>query len=289
MKNVLSFRRNTKNKNRRLTMKRHTMCITLIALLGASLLLGACGKGPDTGHVGPKGPVGPQEELGPSSSDFAEGAIVIKKSGVLVTEEYPFTDFSQLEIGMFDVEVRQGEGYSVVLEVDKNLLDHVQVTQEGERLRIGLDPSESYRMEDIHMRAEITMPTLTGLTMGLVDDGKITGFKSEDHLVIDLSKSSLRGEVQAGDLEITAEVGCTVNLSGLADDVTVKAAVDSDLDLSALECENAVVTAEVSSQVTVYPSGRLDAVAKTNSKVRYIGDPTLGEIRAELGGSVERK
>jgi hypothetical protein len=281
-------------------MRHPAIHISLIVLLAFSLLLSACGGVPEAGHVAPVGPVGPQGgvgaqgdvgpqgDLGPSSSDFAEGTIVIDKSGVLVTEEYPFTDFSQLEIGIFDVEVRQGEGYSVVLEMDKNLLDHVQVTQEGETLRVWLDPSESYRMEDIHMRAEITMPTLTELTMGLVDDGKITGFKSEDDLVIDLSKSSLRGELHAGNLEITEEVGCTVNLSGSAANVTVKAAVDSDLDLGELECEDARVTAEVGSQVTVYATGRLDAEASA-SKVRYIGDPTLGEISSKLGGSVERK
>jgi hypothetical protein len=144
-------------------------------------------------------------------------------------------------------------------------------------------------MENIPMRAEITMPRLTGLTMGLVDDAEVTGFQSEDDLVIDLSKSSLRGEIQAGDIEITAEVGCTVNLSGSAADVTVKATVDCDVDLSGLECHDAVVTAEVGSQVTVYPTDRLGAVAKTNSKVWYIGDPTLGEITSELGGSVEKQ
>jgi hypothetical protein len=40
--------------------------------------------------------------------------------------------------------------------------------------------------------------------------------------------------------------------------------------------------------VTVYATGRLDAEASA-SKVRYIGDPTLGEISSKLGGSVERK
>ena len=290
----------SKRKKRRPEMKSSMQWIVVIGLLGASLLLGACGRGQDTwqpgptgplgpqGDVGPKGDVGPQGDLGPSPSDFAEDAIVIKKSGVLVTKEYPFTDFSQLEIGMFDVEVRQGEGYQVVLEMDKNLLDHVQVTQEGETLRIGLDPSEGYQMEDVHKRAEITMPTLTGLTMGLVDDGQVTGFRSEDALVIGLGQSSLRGEVQAGDLEITAQVACTVNLGGSAGDVTVKAAVDSDVDLSELECQNAVVTAEVGSQVTVYPTGRLDAEANA-STVWYIGDPTLGEIKSKLGGSVEKQ
>ncbi|MGD9093339.1 MAG: DUF2807 domain-containing protein [Anaerolineales bacterium] len=266
----------------------------LFILIVIGLSLTGCSKGGFS--PGPKGPIGPQGELGPegplgtSSIDISPSSdvIVIEKSGVLVTEEYPFTDFSQLEIEMFDVEISQGEGYSVVLEMDKNVFDLVQVTQEGETLWIGLDPSEAYHMENIHMRAEITMPRLTGLAMSLNDDGKITGFKSEDDLVIVLSKSSLRGEVHAGDLEVTTELGCTVTLSGSATDVTVKATVDSDVDLSELECRDAMVTAEVSSQVTVYPTGRLDAEASA-SKVRYSGDPTLGEIKSELGGSVEKQ
>jgi hypothetical protein len=278
----------SKRKTRRPEMKSTMKWIVVISLLVASLLLAGCGGKSDIGHVGPIGPIGPQGDLGPSSADISEDAIVIKKSGVLVTEEYPFTGFTQLEIGVFDVEVRQGEGYSVVLEMDENVLEHVQVTLEGETLRIGLDPSETYNMETIHMLAEITMPILTGLTMGLVDDAEVNGFRSEDDLVIDLSKSSLRGEVHAGDLQVRAEVGCTVKLSGSAANVTVMAAVDSDVDLGGLECKDAVVTAQVNSQVTVCPTGRLDAEASA-SEVWYIGDPTLGEIRSKLGGTVEEK
>jgi hypothetical protein len=138
------------------------------------------------------------------------------------------------------------------------------------------------------MRAEVTMPALTALTMDLADAASVSGFQSDDGLVIDLSKSSLRGAVHAGNIEITAEVGCTVDLGGSAADVTVKATVDSNVDLSQLECTDATVTAEVNSEVIVHPAGRLDADASA-SKVRYIGDPTLGEIKSELGGSVERQ
>ena len=99
---------------------------------------------------------------------------------------------------------------------------------------------------------------------------------------------SLRGEVRTGDIEITAEVDCTVNLSGSATDVTVKATVNSDVDLSELECRNAAVTAEVGSQVTVHATGRLDAEASA-SEVWYVGEPTLGEIKIALDGSVEKQ
>jgi hypothetical protein len=267
-------------------MKRQIVSI-VCAVWVAGLLVG-CGGGFGPGRVGPKPPVGPQGDVGPSSSDFPEGSIVIERSGVLVTEEYSLTDFSRLEIAFFDAEIRQGDGYSVVLEMDENVLDHVQVASTGETLRIGLDPSESYRMDDIHMRAEIIMPALTGLSMDLVDDAAVGGFQSDDDLMIDLSKSSLRGEVRAGSIEITAEVGCTVDLGGSAANVTVEAAVDCTVDLSELECDDATVTARVNSEVIVRPAGRLDAEASA-SKVRYIGDPTLGQIKSELGGSVDRQ
>jgi hypothetical protein len=76
--------------------------------------------------------------------------------------------------------------------------------------------------------------------------------------------------------------------SGSAGNVTVKATLDSDVNLSELECEDAAVKAELNNQVTVRSAGRLDAEA-SGPKVRYTGDPTLGEIKSEMGGSVERK
>jgi hypothetical protein len=276
----------TRTEGGRKGMKRQIVRI-FCAVLGVGLLVG-CSGGFGPGRVGPKGTLGPQGDVGASSSDFPQDAIVIERSGVLVTKEYAFTDFSQLEIVFFDAEVRQGEGYSVVLEMDENVLDHVQVARSGETLRIGLDPSEAYRMEGIHMRAEVTMPSLTGLTMDLVDDAAVSGFQSDNDLVIDLSKSSLHGDVHAGNIEITAEVGSRVDLNGSAADVTIRAAVDSNVDLSELACDDATVTAEVNSEVTVHPAGRLDADASA-SKVLYIGDPALGEIKSELGGSVEKQ
>jgi hypothetical protein len=75
--------------------------LTICAALVAGLLLGRGGK-PDTGRVGP------QADLEPPSSDHTVGTIVVKKPGVLLTEEHHCTGFSQLEIGTSGVAVRQG-------------------------------------------------------------------------------------------------------------------------------------------------------------------------------------
>ena len=269
-------------------MKHYTIRISIIVLLAAGLLLGACSRGTDTGQVEPIGPLGPQGDPRPSSPDLEGDVIVIEKSGVVVTEEYSFTDFSQLEISMFDVTVRQGKDYRVTLEMDDNLLNHVQVSQEGETLRIGLDPSEAYQMEDIHMRADVTIQGLTRLTMDLCDDGQIIDLQSENDLVIDLGLSSLSGKVRAGDLEIMAELDSTVQIGGSADNVTITATRDSVVDLSELQCEDVVVTARMGSHVTVYPTGRLDAEV-TAAEVWYVGNPTLGEIKTNLSGSVDKQ
>jgi len=95
------------------------MIISLIALLGASLLLGACGKGPDTGHVGPagpQGPVGPQPLDGPPPPNLT----VIEDTDVMVTKEYPFSGFTRVEISDgFNVTIRRGEGFRVSTQFEK--------------------------------------------------------------------------------------------------------------------------------------------------------------------------
>ena len=51
---------------------------------------------------------------------------------------------------------------TVVIEVDEAAVPHLQVERQGDTLRIGLEPGVGL-MGDMTLRAEVTMPTLTGL------------------------------------------------------------------------------------------------------------------------------
>jgi hypothetical protein len=249
------------------------MCISLIALLGGSLLLGACGKTPDTGHVGP---VGPQGSVGPQTivGTPPKGLIVIENSSQIVTEEYDLAGFEGLEIGWgFNVDIRQGEGFRVVTRVEKNAAPYLHVAKEGHMLKLGLDPTNAYHNVNIVLEAEITMPRLTDLVVDSGSDVTMRGFESAEALDIFVSSGgSLRAE------------------SGSAGDLTVVASASGEVDLADFSVANANVEASVGSTVTVNPSGRLDARVGTGSVVYYRGDPTMGTIETDVaGGAVERK
>jgi hypothetical protein len=203
MKNVPSFRRITENTDRRLQMRRCAMYISLIALLGASLLLGACGKGPDTGHVGPVGPqgdVGPQGPVGPQGDVGPQGEVgalplegtpppsltVIEDTDVMVTKEYPFSGFSRVEISDgFDVTIERGDDFLVSTQFEETAVPYIQMEQVGDTLKIRLQDDRTYHMVNITLDVEITVPELTRLVLEDGADATVTGFGDEFESEVD--------------------------------------------------------------------------------------------------------
>jgi hypothetical protein len=197
------------------------------------------------------------------------GGSTIRGSGNVVTQEEAITGFDRLDVSQgFQVDVRQGDTFSVVIRADDNLVEHVQVAKEGSTLVIGLKRSLSYSLQNVTLEADVTMPELTRA---------------------DLSGGShLRGDVEAGDVTFNLSGGSHVTLSGSAGNLTVDADGGSHAKLADLTVVDADVDASGGSHVTINPSGRLDAVAKGGSHVRYLGNPTLGTTDADVSSSVKQ-
>lgn len=202
--------------------------------------------------------------------------------------EKAITDFDQVEVSRaFNVDISQGEAFSVVIRVDNNLVEHLEVVKEGNTLKIGLAP-DSEKILARTQQVEITMPELTRLRLSGACDGTITGFKSTKALeAILLGASSLQGDVEAGDVLVNADGASQVTLSGSGQNLTVAAAGASTVDLTKFSAADANVYAGGSSEVTVNPSGKLDAVASGNSTIYYLGSPILGTIE-KIGDSEVR-
>jgi hypothetical protein len=169
-------------------MKRHAMYISLIALLGAGLVLGACGKGPDTGHAGPVGPVGPQGAIGPQPLEGTPppNLTVIEDTDVMVTQEYPLSGFTQVEISDgFDVSIRRGDAFRVNTRFEETAVPYIQMEQVGDTLRIRLEDDRTYHMVNITLDVEITMPELTKLVLEDGADATVTGFGDEFEAEVD--------------------------------------------------------------------------------------------------------
>jgi len=173
--------------------------------------------------------------------------LVAVLAGCGTKQEVPLTDFDKVEIrNGFTVDISVGDEYNVAFKVAEDVLEHVEAVKEGNTLIIRVKPGHDTK--GASLAAEVTMPTLTALTL---------------------------------------DNGSHVTVSGSGGDVTLSVAGGSGADLASFSVENADVTASRGSEVTVNVSGRLDASASGGSKVYYRGNPTLGTIE-ESGGSEVR-
>jgi len=187
------------------------------------------------------------------------GLVSLTGSGNVVTQEKDITGFDRLEVSEgFQVDVSQGDSFSVVIRVDEDLLDDLQVVKEGSTLKIGLKPGGSYNLKNVTLEADVTMPELTGADL--------------------VSGSHLTGDVEIGNVAFNLSGGSHVTLSGSAGNLMIDAGGGSHANLADLVVVDANVEARGGSHATVNPSGRLDAVAKGGSHVTYLGSPTLGTI-----------
>ncbi len=217
--------------------------------------------------------------------------ITIEGSGEVLTQEEGISGFDKVNVSHgFDVEIRQAESYGVTIRVDENIVEYLQVTKRGDMLEIGLKPRNTYNIKDATMEAEVTMPELTGLELSGSSDALITGFGSAKDLTVVLSgSSSLQGDIDAGNVRIDVSGSSDVLLTGSGQDLAVEASGSSDVELADFPVADADVEASGSSDVNIHASGTLTADASGGSRVRYLGNPTLGRVDTSGGASVERR
>ena len=212
-------------------------------------------------------------------------------SGNVVTQEEPLSGFDKVDIShSFEVDISQGESFSVIIRVDDNLVEHLQVVKQGSTLKIGLKPN-SPDIRSATLQAEITMPELTRLDMSGSSHATIIGFKSAQALVVDASGAShLQGDIEADTVSFNLGGSSEVILTGSAQNLIMEeASGSSDVDLTDFPVVDASVKAGGKSQVTVNVSGRLDIDASNGANVYYLGDPTLGTIDTSGSATVEPK
>ena len=210
-------------------------------------------------------------------------------SGNLETEEYPFADFTEVEIGSaFDFEIDQASSYSVSITADDNIIDHVQVSQVGQTLKIGFGLLRP--IGGVTLRASVTMPQLSGLTASGATRGAVSGFSSTEDLNIAVSGASrVTGDITAGNVQFGISGASTIQLEGSADNMDATASGASHLNLDDFVVNNADVNLSGASSGTVNLDGRLDANLSGASNLWYIGEPTMGDIDTSGASAVRKK
>jgi len=211
-------------------------------------------------------------------------------SGNVVTEEMTFADFTSVDVeNAFAVEIIQSDSFSVTIRVDDNILDSVDVSKEGDTLRIRLERGVSVR-GDVTLEARVTMPDLEGLELSGASRASVSGFRSSGELDIDLSgASALDGDLEAGSIDIDASGASTVELEGSAGGLTIVVSGASTLNLADLTVFTAEVSLSGASRATLSVQESIDPVDVSGaSTLRYLGDPSLGNVRTSGASTVDK-
>jgi hypothetical protein len=229
-------------------------------------------------------------------------------SGNLETEAYAFTNFTEVEVGSaFEFEIKQSSSYSINVTADDNVIDHVQVSQDGQTLTIRL--RRFIYFGSVTLRASVTLPQLSGLTVSGASHGTVSDFSSTEDLDITISGASrLTGDITAGDVAIdvsgasmfTGDVtaddvafdisgASTIQLDGSANDMVADVSGASHFNLDDFTVSNADVDFSGASSGTINLNGRLDADLSGASRLWYIGEPTMGTLDISGASTLSKK
>ena len=210
-------------------------------------------------------------------------------SGNLETEEYTFANFTKVEISTaFEFEIQQSSSYNISVTADDNVMDYVQVSKDGQTLKIGLGTVPWFG--PLTLRASVTMPQLDGLTVSGASRGDVYDFSSTEDVNITVSGASrVNGDITAGNIEFDISGASTVQLEGSANDMVAGVSGASRFNLGSFIVNNADVSLSGASSGTINLNGRLDANISGASRLSYIGEPTMGTINTSGASTLSKK
>ncbi len=231
-----------------------------------------------------------------------------------VREVKDFTNFDQLEIGSaFEVEITRSDNYTIVIIADENLIDLIEVIQDGDTVKIFLNPRHiftDFTLGEKTLRAEITLPTLQGLVLSGATTGTVSGFNSVSDFDLVVSGASsldkldmvvgdaefeisgasrVSGNLTAGDLEILVSGASSVELTGQADNIDLRISGASRVDLADVPVRDADVTLSGASEATINVSGELDIELSGASRLFFYGNPVMGDTDVSGASTIKHK
>ena len=231
-------------------------------------------------------------------------------SGKLASWDFDYRDFTKIEAGYaFDVDITRADSYLVRITIDDNLYESLDISKQGDTLRIGLKPNYNYM--NITRKATINLPDLEKLGLSGASRAKVgSGFSSSHAVDFDLSGASnadissmkagntdfelsgaskASGSIEMADGRFHLSGASSLELEGSANDIDIGASGASHVRLSDFSVVDAEVNLSGASDATINASGRLDGDLSGASKLHYMGNPTLGSISVTGGATISQK
>jgi hypothetical protein len=230
-------------------------------------------------------------------------------SGQPETRQFNLADFTRIQAShAFELKVNRAGSYSVLVTADDNLWDVMDITQTGGTLRLQVKPGVG--VQNATLKAEVTLPSITGLDLSGASRASIDGFDSGNAMAFHLSgasvakvtdmkagrtdfdlsgASSLSGSMTAGDAEFVVSGAAVVMLEGSGTAGRINASGAGRVDLGEFQLQSVSVRLSGGATANV-AAGKIDpADLSGGSHLYYAGDPTIGGLTTSGGASISRK
>ncbi len=218
-----------------------------------------------------------------------------------VTEEKRFSDFTRVDLGgSFEAEIVQANSFNVTVSTRRDLLDYITVSQEGDTLRIYINPRQPFTDFTAiakSFKARITMPALKELRLSGTTKVTVTGFKSANDFKLNesgasslsvdksefgnvefnvLGASKFSGNIKAKDAKFLVSGAGDVKLAGSAETIALNTSGATKINLTDFPTDTASINLSGASEATIQVKERLDVVLSDASRLYFKGNPVMG-------------
>jgi hypothetical protein len=251
----------------------------------------------------------------------------INGSGNLVIVEKDYQDFTGVDLAhAVEASIIRSDSFSVVITVDDNIEEYINVKKADDTLEIYLDEGYHYRnvtveaeismpyLDDLELsgasRADVSgFVSERDLDISVSGASKVNGDTTAGNVDIRLSGASkisldgngndtvikasgasqvnMDGFAADGDVDIDLSGASSLSLQGNGVNLKLKAMGASEADLEDYQAINADIYLSGASKGTINMSGTLDADITGSSKLRYYGNPTMGDIETSGASSIK--
>lgn len=214
----------------------------------------------------------------------------VRGNGNIKTEERTVSNFKNVEVrGSINVYVSQGDIKPVKIEGDENLLQYVEVIEEGDRLIVrerpgfNLEPSGDLR---IHVTAPVYNSIEASGASDIIGETKIN---NPENLELHVSGAgNIKMEVDAPKLKADISGSGSIDLKGQTKEVDLGLSGAAHAHCFDLLSENTSVDISGAGSAEVYASMKLDASVSGAGSVSYKGNATSVNQHVSGAGSVNK-
>lgn len=214
----------------------------------------------------------------------------VRGNGIIKTEDHAVSSFKDVEVsGSINVYVSQGAFQPVRIEGDENLLQYVEITQEGNRLKVRERPGYNLNPSG-EMRIYITAPVYNDIEVsGASDIVGQTKIVNPENLELHASGAGdIKMDVDAPKLTADISGSGSIDLKGQTKDVDLGLSGAGHAHCYDLLAENTKVDISGAGSAEVFASVRLDAEVSGAGSVSYKGNAATVNQHVSGVGSINK-